>query len=152
MLALNFIRSLIISAVLGYLVSVENAEAKSINQPETQITAEELPALLEEARSNGLLKQFEQADEEDDDDDKVDPQATNIPGLSQQNQALLTAALQAEQSTQKSLKAPNSDLKTSASHHYHGHGAKGWLDMGAWTGKKGAFGWYDKHPVGGKGK
>lgn len=44
------------------------------------------------------------------------------------------------------------DLKTSASHHHHGHkGAKGWLDMGAWTGKKGAFGWYDKHPVG-KGK
>lgn len=46
---------------------------------------------------------------------------------------------------------PTRDLKTAASHHHKKHGAKGWLDMGAWTGKKGAFGWYDKHPVG-KGK
>lgn len=59
-----------------------------------------------------------------------------------------------QQQQQQQLAQPSqqTDLKTSASHHHHGHkGAKGWLDMGAWTGKKGAFGWYDKHPVG-KGK
>lgn len=36
-------------------------------------------------------------------------------------------------------------------HHHHKKGMKGWLDMGAWTKKKGAFGWYADFPVG-KGK
>lgn len=140
----QLIKSFIISAVLAYLAfASQSSEAKSVpSQPETQITADELPALLEAARSSGLLKQFEQADEEEDDDDKSNEQLTRAEA----------AALLAQPSTQKALATPTSDLKTSASHHYHGHGAKGWLDMGAWTGKKGAFGWYDKHPVGGKGK
>lgn len=51
------------------------------------------------------------------------------------------------------------DLKTSASYGHHHHGAhhggygydhSGWLDMGAWTGGKGSFGWYADYPVGGK--
>lgn len=48
----------------------------------------------------------------------------------------------------------SSDMAASAGHHYHHnhYGAHGWLDMGAHTGKKGAFGWHDKHPVGGKGR
>lgn len=57
--------------------------------------------------------------------------------------------------------AGSSDLKTSASygHHHHGghhghhgygYGPSGWLDMGAWTGGKGSFGWYADYPVGGK--
>lgn len=82
-------------------------------------------------------------DDDDDDDDRADqaaPQAAQLAqaasGLYQQNEPAMVAA----------------DLNQAASKHYHhGHGAKGWLDMGAWTGKKGAFGWYDKHPVG-KGK
>lgn len=45
-----------------------------------------------------------------------------------------------------------SDKMTAAGHHYHGHGPHGWLKMGASTGKKGAFKWHDKHPVGGKGR
>lgn len=59
----------------------------------------------------------------------------------------------AEQSKKSYKSIPSADLKTSASHHHHGlvHGAKGWLKMGAWTGKKGAFGWHGKHPAG-KGK
>lgn len=45
------------------------------------------------------------------------------------------------------------DLMTAAGHHHHhGHHVHGWLKMGAETGKKGAFKWHDKHPVGGKGK
>lgn len=51
----------------------------------------------------------------------------------------------------------SSDLKTSASYghhhhggHHHGYGPSGWLDMGAWTGHKGSFGWYADYPVGGK--
>lgn len=40
-------------------------------------------------------------------------------------------------------------------HHHHGHHGygydhSGWLDMGAWTGGKGSFGWYADYPVGGK--
>lgn len=56
------------------------------------------------------------------------------------------------------ISAPARDLKTSASygHHHHGgyggghHGYdhSGWLDMGAWTGGKGSFGWYADYPVG----
>lgn len=45
------------------------------------------------------------------------------------------------------------DLATAAGHHHHhGHYPHGWLEMGAETGKKGAFKWHDKHPVGGKGR
>ena len=48
--------------------------------------------------------------------------------------------------------APN-DMDTAAGHHHHHkHYVHGWLEMGAHTGKKGAFGWHDKHPVGGKGR
>lgn len=47
----------------------------------------------------------------------------------------------------------SSDLASAAGHHHHHHhSVKGWLVMGAHTGKKGAFGWHDKHPVGGKGR
>lgn len=45
------------------------------------------------------------------------------------------------------------DMQTAAGHHHHsGHYPSGWLAMGAHTGKKGAFGWHSKHPVGGKGR
>lgn len=45
------------------------------------------------------------------------------------------------------------DLATAAGHHHHHHHhVKGWLKMGAHTGKKGAFGWHAKYPVGGKGR
>lgn len=45
------------------------------------------------------------------------------------------------------------DMSTAAGHHHHHHHyVHGWLEMGAHTGKKGAFGWHDKHPVGGKGR
>lgn len=45
------------------------------------------------------------------------------------------------------------DIDTAAGHHHHyKHSVSGWLDMGAHSDKKGAFGWHDKHPVGGKGR
>ena len=45
------------------------------------------------------------------------------------------------------------DMATAAGHHHHHkHYPAGWLKMGAHTGKKGAFGWHSKHPVGGKGR
>lgn len=43
------------------------------------------------------------------------------------------------------------DKYSQPSHNYHldeGYGASGWLDMGAYTGDKGAFGWYSDYPVG----
>lgn len=51
------------------------------------------------------------------------------------------------------IQSSHRDLKTAAGHHYHGgHGASGWLKMGAHSGHKGAFGWHAKYPVGGKGR
>lgn len=45
------------------------------------------------------------------------------------------------------------DMVTAAGHHHHKkHYVSGWLKMGAESGKKGAFKWHDKHPVGGKGR
>lgn len=47
---------------------------------------------------------------------------------------------------------PNDMATAAGHHHHHKHYVHGKLDMGAHTGKKGAFGWHDKHPVGGKGR
>lgn len=45
------------------------------------------------------------------------------------------------------------DMATAAGHHHgHKHYVSGMLKMGAESGKKGAFKWHDKHPVGGKGR
>lgn len=76
------------------------------------------------------------------------------------NYAPLNNKLQTSASA-PSFATPAKDLKTSASygggHHHHGgydHGGydhSGWLDMGAWTGGKGSFGWYADYPVGSKG-
>lgn len=54
---------------------------------------------------------------------------------------------------QARIRLSSSDMEAAAGHHHHHkHFVKGWLEMGAHTGKKGAFGWHDKHPVGGKGR
>ena len=101
------------------------------------------------------------SDDDDDDDDRAqqlqpDQQNHHYDHLQQQpmagpSQVAAGSDLyQTDQSYQPPLRAQGQDLELAASKHYghHKHGAKGWLDMGAWTGKKGAFGWYDKHPVG----
>lgn len=45
------------------------------------------------------------------------------------------------------------DMATAAGHHHsHKHYPSGMLKMGAESGKKGAFKWHSKHPVGGKGR
>lgn len=41
------------------------------------------------------------------------------------------------------------DLESAPTHH-HGHDHHGWLDMGAYSGHHGAFGWYADFPVGGR--
>lgn len=51
------------------------------------------------------------------------------------------------------IQVTSKDLATAAGHHHHKkHYVHGKLEMGAETGKKGAFKWHDKHPVGGKGR
>lgn len=85
------------------------------------------------------------SDDEDDEDERVEPlQAARIDSIDSIRPMPSSDSIGVAGSHHQ-------DLKTAASHHHKGHGAKGWLDMGAWSGKKGAFGWYDKHPVG-KGK
>lgn len=126
----------VLVAAVGLIVVVDT-EARSIAENDQELAkqaknVEDDIALLEDASTN--MDQINLDDDDlsaDEDEDQIRPIAASA---NQRFQAAL---------------APN-DLKTSASYHHHGHGAKGWLDMGAWTGKKGAFGWYDKHPVGGK--
>ncbi|KAI1294655.1 hypothetical protein HDE_06003 [Halotydeus destructor] len=40
------------------------------------------------------------------------------------------------------------ELEAQATHHGHGHDHHGWLDMGAYSGHHGAFGWYADFPAG----
>lgn len=115
-----------------------------------------LPYLYEPSAAGAVTDKginLDQADNESDEDDDEDMRAAfGSPQIAagNNNQAVVVGDPALDQTLQP-LPSASVDLKTSASHHHHGHGAKGWLDMGAWTGKKGAFGWYDKHPVG-KGK
>lgn len=146
---IQFLKSLIIVTVLGYL-AVAESDARTLGQQEAIVSTRNLnndpnaiPILLE-AQNRANLDQAD-SDDDDDDDDRA---------ILQLQKPLLTAGTNIYYNNNKPVDqqaVPSADLKTSASYHHHGHGAKGWLDMGAWTGKKGAFGWYDKHPVG-KGK
>lgn len=147
------IKTLVICAILGYLSAIDLAEARVLDQQQ---------ALAEAAESiqhdmDMILQQQQQPSQQSnmdmdiDDDEEDDLQNQQNPNMASTGTNLVYNQPIAEQSQKKYNAIPSADLKTSASHHHHGHGAKGWLDMGAWTGKKGAFGWYDKHPVG-KGK
>lgn len=99
--------------------------------------------------NNGPLGDNQSSNLDDDDDDDDDMRRLlNSDGFKTEQQVTNSQVTDQIQL----IPAASGDLRTSASHHkHHGHHAKGWLDMGAWTGKKGSFGWYDKHPVG-KGK
>lgn len=78
----------------------------------------------------------------------------------QQQQIILIPAnilKQAQQDLVASASENQEDLKPSESGHHHGHhenhgnhghDASGYLDMGAYSGKHGAFGWYADFPVG----
>lgn len=149
----NLIKTLVIVVVLGYLAIAES-EARTLGQEvvsaleSIQNDPNALPLLVENSRSSN--NDQNDSDDDDDDDDRANLQLQN-PLAAQGSNLYYDKPIMTEQSHPKYQTLPSADLKTSASHHHHGHGAKGWLDMGAWTGKKGAFGWYDKHPVG-KGK
>lgn len=149
-------KTFVILVALGYLAIAES-EARTLGQQEAVTALESLqndpnamPLLVEGPRSPSSIDQSD-SDDDDDDDDRANLQLQNPLTAQGSNLYYADKPIMTEQSHQKFQTLPTADLKTSASHHHHGHGAKGWLDMGAWTGKKGAFGWYDKHPVG-KGK
>lgn len=149
-------------AVVACLAIGEICEARSLDPQQESF----LQAISDQGMQAPLdLQQQQQAqqalaganldlDDDDDEDDRADQQQQQQP-LQQQQLAPAGSALYQRQNEQPivvAASATGGDLNPAASkHHHHGHGAKGWLDMGAWTGKKGAFGWYDKHPVG-KGK
>lgn len=167
--------------VLGYLVALDSSKARgldeqqdgllnyqrSIQQAQQQLAAAQQQQHQRQPRLGGDVSNLERLDDSDDDDEDDDrfiqqqlqsqllqQYAMNAPV--QVAGSDLHQADQAASTYQPPLQGAGSasdDLRTAASkhHRHHKHGAKGWLDMGAWTGKKGAFGWYDKHPVG-KGK
>lgn len=157
---------LIVAALVAYCWSTL-AEARAMSQQEALAAAtlgQNVGRADQAMLMNAALNNMEQVDSEgddDDDDDKANLQLQNpllasgtdiYQDQQQQQQQGNKALMMMDQSYPKYQSVPSgTDLQTQASHHHHGHGAKGWLDMGAWTGKKGSFGWYDKHPVG-KGK
>lgn len=160
MYQMQVFKTFVLLVALGFLAA-SGSEARSLNQPEDFL---DVPGNYQQNAPNQLevsaLQQQQMPtkanldlDDDDDDDDGVELQpALRAPQLAQAGSAHYRneQPIMADQAHQTVPSA--ADLKPAASKHYHhGHGAKGWLDMGAWTGKKGAFGWYDKHPVG-KGK
>lgn len=164
----NIFKTLIVVVVFAYLsVNDQQAEARTFsdlqNLDTRNINMNDLNTmvqLIDDSKlSSNPMEQADNDDDNDDDDDRSNLQVQNplmvSPSASLYNDNQSIQPILAEQTTQQHNKigSPSgNDLKTSASHHHHGHGVKGWLDMGAWTGKKGAFGWHDKHPVGGKGR
>lgn len=178
---MNLLKTFVIVLVLGFLANSDSAEARGLGASEQQnqlnpislantyhqVAQQQSPTNMMAGQQANLDQSDSDGDDEDDDVAPLIP--ANLPMTNQQQgglvgnqfneaQQYLGAEQAAEPSAaymqlqQQQVIPTSSDLKSSASKHYHhGHGAKGWLDMGAWTGKKGAFGWYDKHPVG-KGK
>lgn len=171
----QFVRGLVLTALLGYLFTLNSTQARGWGEPQQQQQLQQLQDALSnqmsniQAHYNGQLRQDDSnsldrldSDEDDEDDDRLQlqpaslgQQSTSGSNLYQTGQQY-TPPLVAEQTgvyQEQPAGSSADDLRVAASKHYghHKHGAKGWLDMGAWTGKKGAFGWYDKHPVG-KGK
>uniref|UniRef100_A0A6G1S8H5 Uncharacterized protein n=1 Tax=Aceria tosichella TaxID=561515 RepID=A0A6G1S8H5_9ACAR len=143
-------------------------QGNNIQQAQQQQLLAAAAASQRPTLTSGDAQNLDRLDSDDDDDDddgiqQVQADQQNNYYDNQQPQQMNSPAqvvagsdlYQTDQSYQAPYQpAPSQDLKPAASKHYghHKHGAKGWLDMGAWTGKKGAFGWYDKHPVGGKGR
>lgn len=150
---IHLLKTFVVVVVFGFL-AIADSEARTLNQQAAVLA--ESDSLQNDASPNFLANPLKSnvdqidIDDDDDDDDKVISQPLNPVSATGTN-LFFDQPIQAEQTHQKYRAVPSTDLKTSATHHHHGHGTKGWLDMGAWTGKKGAFGWYDKHPVG-KGK
>lgn len=162
----QFVKTLVLVVVLGYLLAPESSEARSLdeqqndysnyNQENPQQALQQLAAAQRPLQENDAAN-LDRLDSDDDDDDDERLQQAQPDQYQQQQQvnpmqvAAGSELYQADQAYQPPYQpASGEDLRTAASKHYghHKHGAKGWLDMGAWTGKKGAFGWYDKHPVG----
>lgn len=149
------IKTLVLVAILGYL-AIPEAEARTLEQQVNAAPMQELQlgSSAQQIPVQGPIANLDQneSDADEDEDEDLSLQIQNPVTAAGSAYAQYNAPIQTAQTLQKYHATPSAaDLKTSASHHHHGHGVKGWLDMGAWTGKKGAFGWYDKHPVG-KGK
>lgn len=148
----------LVLALIGAPIEARNLQLTGGYAATSQNLAYTPPLQQQQAALNALPINRELADLDSDNDDDDDGEMKSlIAGAAENNQAtvvddpLSAQGLNSNTAQYQPQAAASVDLKTSASHHHHGHGAKGWLDMGAWTGKKGSFGWYDKHPVG-KGK
>ena len=151
------IKSIQIFAILAcfiYLVLNESMKAQAALNPQ------DLEALTAASRSlqadlsalPGQLARNPKLSSLDSDDDEEDDDRYNVD---ENPQSFVTQQTAAQQQVAAAVTQPTADLSGAASgyhRHHHGHHAKGWLDMGAWSGKKGAFGWHDKHPVGKKGR
>lgn len=83
--------------------------------------------------------------DEFEDDDDGDDSGDDLASPAQQSAPSVSHAVKQDDG-QEPIVAASYDHS-----HHSGHGHNGWLDMGAWTGGKGSFGWYADFPVGSKG-
>lgn len=160
------ITGFVLVVISGFLLTLDSSEAGGWSELQQQ---QQQDALIKQVNNGHQLGQVggsnsDGLDSDDDEDDdgraqlqpvSLPPQAEAIAGnnLNQAGHQFVPLMTQQGAAYQPQTSGSGDDLRVAASKHYghHKHGAKGWLDMGAWTGKKGAFGWHDKHPVG-KGK
>lgn len=138
----NTISILLLLVLLGLISSyqIRPVEARSLlSDPNGQLDSKELEDALKSDESREFLDDDEGSSEQA--DERELPKHDDFEGASESSIANAKVNLN------------SADLETAAGHHHHhGHYPHGMLKMGAHTGKKGSFGWHDKHPVGGKGR
>lgn len=160
----NFHRSAAASSSDSDAGSLEDADASELslyggagaNSPMGAASAANQAAANEYAQLDKRTQQWANTDiDNDNDPDEAEPASQDADGqmaaAASDNNSNEALGLGSNIANAKIEMSPR-DMSTAAGHHYHGHGVHGMLKMGAETGKKGAFKWYDKHPVGGKGR
>lgn len=149
----------------------DQAAIESLLTPDEQIPSDQDQASSDISSSDSnTIGDSDNGDSEDGDDDEQQSTeqsaASNLMSESVLNQAILDSSNANINFSQKpnNLVDYGQELEPAAGHHYghhgghggHGHHKKhyvsGKLEMGAESGKKGAFKWHDKHVVGGKGR
>lgn len=156
-----------VTFLIGFVLAVamRQNEAANIAQANKQMQQpENTNDNLDEAESAESSMDSRDFDDEED----SDPQATNGRPMNNNNNNQYAPNSMGNQNDQYNedkadpaesnianakIHLSSQDMATAAGHHHHhGHYPHGMLKMGAHTGKKGSFGWHDKHPVGGKGR
>ena len=150
-----------------FVASVRKSSAASFGQTVDEMVNDDEPLQRDESATRDFnLNADDSLDEEDADEAPKRARrqgedsfgAETAPTTNADDEVASTSGddeeqLQGNDSNIENAKLSPNELETAAGHHHHHkHYPHGKLVMGAETGKKGAFKWHDKHPVGGKGR